>query len=99
MLKRELSKGAIAKFMHGHIGSSNPTLVQVIDLKEDKSIDPSTTIFVYLGIYFRLSDGINSCRAIIKLEDKEELKKIRIFDVIVLESNDLAYVNGLYDIQ
>jgi len=99
MLKRELTKGAIARFMHGYKDISNFILVQVIDLKEDKSATPSKTIFVYLNLYLRLSDGINSCRAIIKLEDKEALKKIKVFDVIVLEAKDLAYANGLYAIQ
>lgn len=99
MLKRELAKGSIAKFMDGHAEPSSPTLVQVIDLKEDKNTNPPTTILVYFfNSPRRLSDGVSSCRAIVKTEDAEAVSRVRIFDVIDLELRDLVYANGLYSL-
>jgi len=49
----ELSKGIIAKFVSGIMETAtnkelSPILLQVLEIKEDESTNPPTTIFVYL---------------------------------------------------
>lgn len=95
----ELSKGSIAKFINGIADAAaskelSLILVQVLEIKEDLNTNPPTTIFVYLWRDLcRVSDGVNSCRTILK---SRPLKEIKRFDVVILNPSKVAYIKGLY---